>query len=212
MCNIREIRVGTETAYTDVLGVANIEGKRYFAVLGLVSRRSGMDYMLPVLHRGEDVRDEENKFYSLGQRRYIAKRGSMDDGLVRSLIIPNQNAVMDYTGESSGTDQVRIIIWHGDSPADDMIWASIAQTPIPLLPHWQAPLMGVFKDDVLLDVLRERARIPARQVSRISDIHYEVTDGQWGGAVLHVDDDDIAVAAQHLLRNCTITMEGSVCC
>ena len=211
MCNIREIRVGTETAYTDVLGVANIEGKRHFAVLGLVSRRSGMDYMLPVLHRGEDISDEENKFYSLGQRRYVAKRGAMDDGLVRSLIIPTSNTVKDHSGEESDIDQVRIIIWHGDSPADDMIWANIAQTPIPLLPHWQTPLMGVLKDDVQLDVLREWTGIPPRKVSRIGDIHYEVTDGLWGGAVLYVDDDDIAVAAQHLLRNGTITMEAPCC-
>jgi hypothetical protein len=71
--------------------------------------------------------------------------------------------------------------------------------------------MEVLKDDVRLDVLRERAKIPPRKVSRISDIHFEVTDGLWGGAVLHVDDDDIAVAAQHLLRNCTITMEAPCC-
>ncbi len=211
MCNIRQIRVGTETTFTHVLGVANIEGKRHFAILGLVSRRSGMDYMLPVLHRGEDISDEENKFHSLGQRRYVAKRGNMDDGLVQALIIPTSNAVQDHTGDESDIDKVRIILWHGDSPTDDMIWANIAQTPIPLLPHWQAPIMEVLKDDVRLDVLRERAGIPPRKVSRISDIHYEVTDGLWGGAVLHVDDDDIAVASQHLLRNCTITMEAPCC-
>lgn len=211
MCNIREIRVGTETAYADVLGVANIEDKRYFAVLGLVSRRNGMDYMLPVLHRGEDIRDEENKFYSLGQRRYVAKRGNLDDGLVRSLIIPTSNTVKDFTGDESDIDKVRIIIWHGESPEDDMIWANIVQTPIPLLPHWQTPLMDVLKDDVQLDILRERAGIPPRKARRVSDIHYEVTDGMWGGAVLYVDDDDIAVAAQHLLRNSTITMEVPCC-
>ncbi len=211
MCNIREVRVGTETTYADVLGVANVDGKRYFAILGLVSRRSGMDYMLPVLHRGENIRDKENTFYSLGQRRYVAKRGNMDDGLVRSLIIPTSNAVKDFTGEESDIDQMRIIVWHGESPKEDMIWANVAQTPIPLLPHWQNPLMEVLRDNVRLDILREQAGIPPRKVSRISDIHYEITDGLWGGVVLYVDDDDIAVAAQHLLRSGTIIMEAPCC-
>lgn len=211
MCNIRQIRVGTETAFADVLGVANIDGKRHFVVLGLVSRRSGMDYMLPVLHRGEDIRDEENKYYSLGQRRYVAKRGTMDDGLVRAVIIPTSNTVQDHAGDMPDIEKVRITLWHGDSPTDDMIWANIAQTPVPLLPHWQAPIMDVLKDDDRLDILRERAKIPPRKVSRISEIDFEITDGLWGGAVLHVDDDDIAVAAQHLLRNGTITMEAPCC-
>ena len=197
------IKIGDETTFTDVIGTAKIEGKTYLLVCGLIGRRSTMDYVLPAIHNGAHAAHEGKSLYSLGAKRYVGKKGSLGDAVQRTLVIPNQNSVqMDHKeNENDPVKDLKVALWHGTtSNQESVLWQKIRKTPIPLLDAWKDPLLAILRDADAIDELREQNGLSSRGVNRITPIEFLMTDGLWGGAVLHLDDDDIAVATQFLLR------------
>ena len=197
------IKICDETAFTDVVGTATIEGKPFLLICGLIARRSTMDYMLPSLHNGAPAAYEGKNLYSLGPKRYVGKKGSLGDAVQRTLVIPNQNTVqMDHKEDDDDpVRDLKVALWHGTaSNQESVVWQRIRKTPVPLLDAWKDPLLAVLRDTDATDELREQNGLSPRYVNRITPIEFLVSDGLWGGAVLHLDDDDIAVATQFLLR------------
>lgn len=200
---ISEVMIEGERMFSDVLGVATLAGRRTFLIVSIIGRRSAMDFALPSLHKGVNLTFEKNTFYSIGAKRYMGKKGSLPHGIAKTLVIPNPHIQVSH---DDGDDDVALknaktVFWHGASDVDDMIWNSIRRSPVPLLDTWKKPMIQILKDTDAIDELCAQQGIPHVGHERITPIDFVIGDPLWGGLSIQVSDDDIAVAAQFLLRN-----------
>lgn len=204
MEELSEVMVNGEKMFSDVLGVATISGKRYFLIASIIGRRSSMDYALPSIHKGEPIIMGKNGFHSIGAKRYMGKKGTLSDGIMKTLVIPNHNLQVHHDDEDNKEDSIgsaKTVFWYENADIDDMIWNSIKQSPVPMLDAWRKPLIQLLKDTPAIDDLREQNGLPATGEDRIMPIDFVIGNPLWGGLFIQVSDDDIAAAAQFLLRS-----------
>jgi hypothetical protein len=204
MDEIAEITIRGERMFSDVLGVATLAGKRYFLIASLIGRRGSMDYALPSIHKGEPIIMGKNGFHSIGAKRYMGKKGNLPDGIVKTLVIPNQNLQVQHDNEDNEDDALgntKTLFWYEQADIDDMIWNSIKQSPIPMLDAWRNPIIQLLKDTSAIDDLREQNGLHATGEDRVTPIDFVIGNPLWGGLFIKVSDDDIAAAAQFLLRS-----------
>ncbi len=205
--NVEAIRIDGEEVFTNVLGYADLDMRRMM-VCGIIARRSSMDYVLPALHAGKHLTFQKRALYSLGQKRYVGKKGSLADGVQCVMVIPNPVRVASSEEEDKEAEQVKTVIWHQSESQDTArIWAALVhKTPIPLLDAWQKPLLELLGHTEHLDQLRADKGLTAKNVERITRIQFPVGGDDWGGVVLRADDDDIAMGTQHLLHTGAIAL------
>lgn len=203
MEELAEIMVRGERMFSDVLGVASISGKRYFLIASLIGRRSSMDFALPAIHKGDPIIMGKDGFHSIGAKRYMGKKGNLPDGIVKTLVIPNQSIHVqnDDNDKNDALENAKTVFWYEQADIDDMIWNSIKSSPVPLLDAWRDPMVKLLMDTPAIDELREQNGLSATGEERITPINFVIGNPLWGGLFIQVSDDDIASAAQFLLRS-----------
>ena len=203
MEELAEIMVRGERMFSDVLGVASISGKRYFLIASLIGRRSSMDFALPAIHKGDPIIMGKDGFHAIGAKRYMGKKGNLPDGIVKTLVIPNQSIHVqnDDNDKNDALENAKTVFWYEQADIDDMIWNSIKSSPVPLLDAWRDPMVKLLMDTPAIDELREQNGLSATGEERITPINFVIGNPLWGGLFIQVSDDDIASAAQFLLRS-----------
>lgn len=206
-----KVSIAGQTMFANILGSTAFNGRQWFTVCGLVGRRSAMDYVLPYIHAGESIRlsDDKKVLYSMGARRYAGKKASLEDGVQYVMIMPNSVSVSDAddSAEEKDLSSIKTVIWNKHQDTQDRVWSAIVhKTPIPMRDAWEKPLLQALKNAQQLDDWRTESGISAKNHERITPVDFIVGGDDWGGVVLNVDDDDIALCTQHLLRTKEITL------
>ncbi len=206
-----QVEISGEKLFCDALGVTTLSGKRYFTVASLIGRRSAMDYALPSIHKGDAIRYEKNLFFSIGPQRYMGKKGTLSDGILKTLIIPNQHLQIhnEEQDKKDGKDaenkmlsDIKTVFWYGEQDnTEDLLWNTLRQSPVPVLDTWKKPIIQILRDVSAIDELCAQNGAKASGQERIIPIDFVIGNTQWGGFSLHVSDDDMASAVQFLLRS-----------
>lgn len=206
MQSVEIVTIEGQEVFSNVIGYADLDLRRLM-VCGIVARRSAMDYVLPTLHAGKNVLFNERILYSLGAKRYVGKKGSLSDGVQCVLVIPNPVRVENSDEEDKDVEQIKTVIWHSsEATQTHRIWSTLMHnTPIPLRNTWQEPILEVLGNAAQIDQWRSHQGLTERNIERITPMQFPVGGDEWSGVVLRVDDDDIAIAAQALLRQGKIT-------
>ena len=91
-------------------------------------------------------------------------------------------------------------VWRGENKTT--LWQRIVrQSPIPLLPEWEAPILDLLMQPDHLDALRIQEDYPARNMTRLIPLTMiQSVDALWGGAMIDLDLRDLAIAATHCLK------------
>lgn len=213
--------INGESIIVATLGLVEIGGIQHYAIVDFFGRRSTMEYVIPSINKGAhlSVGDKKILYHSLGEGRYVVKKGVLGDGTPRALIIPGQITRQDReeegappaNGDASATalsDQqkemakaLRFLFYRGERDLDDALWRAVtSRSAVPVLPEWKSPVMDMLRDLDTLEALRSDANLPQNRQHRIVPVRFVENLGGFSGVVSTVTDDDLACVVGHLLR------------
>ena len=212
--------INGESIIIATLGLVEIGGIHHYAIVDFFGRRSTMEYVIPHINKGAhlSVGDKKILYQSLGEGRYVVKKGVLGDGTPRALIIPGQitrqdreedgapenddaSAVAQINQQKEMEKALRFLFYRGERDLDDALWRAVtSRSAVPVLLEWKNPVMGMLRDLDTLEALRSDANLPQNRQHRIVPVRFVENQGGFNGVVSTVTDDDMACVVGHLLR------------